>query len=461
VADSCVNGRCTKEGNPCRTCGLPCLDVAGRASRVYCSKRCQGRRGRKRGIKPAIANCLVCGVGIPQDLKSPGRVKELCSPRCRRARMGRGKPDVIPCKSCGAPVPQDVNAKGRPRTTCSKECRDRASAIPRNCRRCGVEFLSGEGRQFCSDRCRWPSQLSDPVNCSVCGGLFTRAHHTNKTCSTKCREVAVANAVAATVRRNSQRAAVYKCLNCGEDFKRKRYASGAYSRQEKYCSRECAFEARRMGKPCARRPSEAARGLAGWFLSWGDDQWPAMSRCPDCGGRFCSQKQADSESHEKCHSCQKQAKKPDIIPCKSCGAPVTQVGHGRRFCTDCAWSRESERRRASRRKHRERHGNACTFRQRCKRYGAPYTKVSRQAVMERGGWVCQLCGAALLRSFVTIAGTRTPHPRCPTIDHIVPLSFGPTSPGHVFDNCQAACWACNCERGTQDADSFARRKATR
>ena len=106
------------------------------------------------------------------------------------------------------------------------------------------------------------------------------------------------------------------------------------------------------------------------------------------------------------------------------------------------------------------HGNDCTFRQRCKKYGCPYTKVSKQAVMERDDWKCRLCGHKLLDKFTTVIGTRTPHPRSPTIDHVVPLSFGPSSPGHVFDNCQAACWKCNCERGTEDADSFAARKAT-
>lgn len=92
-------------------------------------------------------------------------------------------------------------------------------------------------------------------------------------------------------------------------------------------------------------------------------------------------------------------------------------------------------------------------------YSVPYTKVSKVAVMERDGWRCVFCGTRLLNKYTTLLGSRTPHPRSPTIDHIVPLSFGPGTPGHVFDNCQAACWACNCERGTEDVDSFAARKA--
>jgi 5-methylcytosine-specific restriction endonuclease McrA len=87
--------------------------------------------------------------------------------------------------------------------------------------------------------------------------------------------------------------------------------------------------------------------------------------------------------------------------------------------------------------------------------------VTRSAVMDRDGWECQLCGSPLLESFCKIPGTNTPHPRSPTIDHIIPLSHGAASPGHVFDNCQAACWQCNCQRGAESVDSFARRKATR
>lgn len=80
--------------------------------------------------------------------------------------------------------------------------------------------------------------------------------------------------------------------------------------------------------------------------------------------------------------------------------------------------------------------------------------------MNRDKWKCQLCGDNLLDRYTTIMGTRTPHPRSPTIDHIVPLSFGPTSPGHVFDNCQAACFECNSHRGTKSIDSFVPRNAT-
>lgn len=80
--------------------------------------------------------------------------------------------------------------------------------------------------------------------------------------------------------------------------------------------------------------------------------------------------------------------------------------------------------------------------------------------MDRDGWKCQICGESLLRGYTLLPGTRTPHPLSPTIDHIVPLSFGPSSPGHVIDNCQAACWECNCRRGATPLDSFAPSNAT-
>ena len=67
--------------------------------------------------------------------------------------------------------------------------------------------------------------------------------------------------------------------------------------------------------------------------------------------------------------------------------------------------------------------------------GAYVADVYRRKIFERDGWRCQICSKAVLRS------KAVPHPRAPTIDHIIPLARGGT---HEPANAQLACFACNC-----------------
>ena len=393
--------------------------------------------------------CPVCGGDVPPSLGCKPR--KYCSPACRQSSCkgihGRNQKPHF-CVECGTQVP--YSGRGPRRGLKCHQCKRAAekqrlskAAKPRQCLRCGQSFRSPYRKKFCSHRCQHGGvgkKHGDIVPCKTCGLGFRRSRPGQVYCSRRC----------------AQPPGVYTCLNCGAEFRKRRYKSGSVSCQKKYCSRDCAFEARRLKKSCAQRPLEVAGKLAKWFLSWGDDQWPATSHCRACGDQFCAQRRASDEKHEKCMSCRNKESKTDR-PCPGCGCVLPRR---RRWCANCSARRSKDQRRKNKRARRKKHGNDCTFRKRCKKYGVPYTKVSRQAVMERDGWRCQLCSVKLLASFTTIVGTKTPHPRSPTIDHIVPLSFGPGSPGHVFDNCQAACWACNCERGAEDADSFARRKAT-
>jgi 5-methylcytosine-specific restriction endonuclease McrA len=101
------------------------------------------------------------------------------------------------------------------------------------------------------------------------------------------------------------------------------------------------------------------------------------------------------------------------------------------------------------RKRRKRRGDGWLSRReyaiklRCEGWGVPYTKVSRSRVFNRDGWVCQLCGQPIDRA------VRFPKPHSASIDHIVPLSHGPGTPGHVLSNCQAAHFGCNASKGNR------------
>lgn len=66
--------------------------------------------------------------------------------------------------------------------------------------------------------------------------------------------------------------------------------------------------------------------------------------------------------------------------------------------------------------------------------------VWRAAVFERDGFRCKLCGGRLAMK------QKAPHPKSPTIDHVIPLSLGGT---HEPANCQSAHFWCNSAKGNR------------
>jgi hypothetical protein len=67
-------------------------------------------------------------------------------------------------------------------------------------------------------------------------------------------------------------------------------------------------------------------------------------------------------------------------------------------------------------------------------------KVNLLAVLDRDGWVCQMCGKDTPES---LRGST--HPLAPEVDHIVPISRGGR---HVYENLQCACRKCNGSKGS-------------
>lgn len=396
----CVNGRCTKEGGACLICGRKCPP--------------------SRGVKP----------------------RSYCSARCSKAAQGRPpKPQSVPCGGCGKTVVQ--KSRGPTVQFCSSACRGSRVGGARICRGCGNEFRFIGPKQFCSDECRWPSR--HPVKCKACGREFVRKRSKQVCCSWHCCGTLAG-------KRSEGRTKKYICLNCGVEFQKKKYKDGSRSCQKKYCSRDCAFEARRLKKPCAVRPREIGGKLASWFLSWGDDYFPYVYKCCECGASL--QQKKDSAKHEKCWSCR--ARKDRF--CIDCGSPELASLSVKR-CEPCREAAKAALKKRQRRQRKRRHGNSHTIRKRCRHHNAPYTPVSRKKIFDRDNWTCQLCGMRLLARY-----TRLPdggvHGLSPTVDHIIPLARGPDGPGHVESNCQAACWGCNTEKGAADPDSFAAGKAT-
>ncbi len=344
-------------------------------------------RDVKSRAKDGYHTCQKCGCWLPQKVGRAGRLRKYCD-QCNSRHRSEKPAD---CRVCGKPVPRGAGTgRGRRRVTCSQECRrtlDLKQKSPKRikkCVKCSGLFWGYSKKQFCSEQCRWPRRLCDTVKCNVCGVGFVRSHNTQRCCSDKCRKEAISRNIASNAVKSKARAKTLQCLCCGRPFRKKATGRNA----GKYCSRECAFEARRLRLPCAtvnnRAGSPLYGQLAAWFHSW------------------------DSDTE-----------------------PVQNVGHRR---GGHKW--------------------------RCIKYGCEHQKFSLKSIFNRDGWVCQICREPLLPKWTKVGESESPHPRSPTIDHIVPLSFGPTSPGHVPSNVQACCWECNSRKGNRP-NSFAVAQATR
>lgn len=308
-------------------------------------------------------SCPICASPVPPSLGFKPRT--YCSRECLRASSRPPKPAFVPCNSCGEPVPQNLRSKGRPRNKCSEECRRQCKTRQRRihektCLRCGKLFLGVKNAMFCGESCRYKHRLVIKP-CERCGRDFKQRRHDSRFCSNDC---------SLTVLRKSRRsrpAKLRQCMCCHKPFRKRRNRNAG-----KYCSRACAFEARRLKLPCAvftrRYDSPLYAQLAAWFSSWGND-----------------------------------AQNPLFVD--------------------------------------EAQGTG--YRSRCLRYGCHFQSFSRRSIFVRDSWRCQICHRDLLRRWTVIGETATPHPRNPTIDHIVPLSCGPSGPGHRPNNVQAACWECN------------------
>jgi len=74
--------------------------------------------------------------------------------------------------------------------------------------------------------------------------------------------------------------------------------------------------------------------------------------------------------------------------------------------------------------------------------GARRERVSTAAVLRRDGYRCAICGGKL-----AMAET-VPHPKAPTLDHILPVANGGS---HTMANLRAAHFSCHTKRGNRGA----------
>jgi hypothetical protein len=176
--------------------------------------------------------------------------------------------------------------------------------------------------------------------------------------------------------------------------------------------------------------------------------------CPGCSPRNAEKPPSKSKSDldwRHCRTCESWISRPGRVYCTSECNPSKAFLSGRRLCGCGAeldkWERFCAACRPDvlaegKRRYRRRSG-AGSHRGRARRNGVYYEPVVRWRVLERDNWMCGICGSAIDRAL------KYPHPRCASLDHVIPLSvcadlpFGPEH-GHSYLNTQAAHWDCNC-----------------
>lgn len=274
--------------------------------------------------------------------------------------------------------------------------------------------------------------------CQRCGKSYSTNKETSKHCSRECYMAVVG-------RKN------HNCQYCGKDFMPKG------SDRTTFCSRECAFEWRRQVG------FEITCVLCGQLFTSGmvistkcqsckDAEILPMSECEICG-QPCNRRDAKTCSDEcrkvrasRRRRVQSESKK-ELRPreCSHCKQEfIPEYGNKRRvFCSDkCLHCYQNKI--ASKKK-----GKSINSRARYmlrKAYGDEwvnhYEPINRTKVYTRDGGICGICGKLVAMLKVC------PHPKSPTIDHIVPLSQGGS---HTYENVQLAHFDCNYKKSDTGA----------
>lgn len=287
----------------------------------------------------------------------------------------------------------------------------------RGCVGCGLEFVPSHGNQrYCGAACHPRYARGATKACKRCTALFSTSHANSLYCSEECRAAAWAY-VAAEAR-------VQVCEVCGavvEDARTRRWCSG------------CAVEGKRREQLARMRAKSAPRSCTDCGVEfWRPGKYSGRgARCDDCAAVWVPR------VYPVCRLSQRPKPRLFIAGfCRACGVAVVAAPYGGsgafeplrvRYC-----SRECSER-ANRR--------AARSRRRARLKGARVDEnVSPQRVFERDGWICRICRKPVKRE------AQVPHPKAPTLDHIVALALGGA---HSYENAQCAHFICNARKSDQ------------
>jgi hypothetical protein len=161
-------------------------------------------------------------------------------------------------------------------------------------------------------------------------------------------------------------------------------------------------------------------------------KFPRQQVCLVCGIEFesmgkaiCSDACRETRRHEYWQLDNERHRRPVRSGvCPHCGRAFETSNSRQRHCTNKCSNRAAHSRR------------------RVVEAGAYVEDVWRSKVYERDGFMCQLCHKPCKMAAVV------PHPKAPTLDHIIPIAAGGT---HEYANVQLAHFICNSRKGAGDA----------
>lgn len=314
---------------------------------------------------------------------------------------------------------------------------------PKRCDSCKKKKACRNSRQWAlanPDKiaARNASRRKPDSQCVDCGSLVTRSG-TRGPLAKRCLQCHLSYKQKRNKERYASRAKKYthKCQSCGECF-------DADRKHQKTCSAACRAKSKRT-----RFEIECANARCKNKFHITPSQYAK-------GGRCCSDKCKHEHSRLPDAFCQNRAcgKKIDR---RSTGPRGKAFGKDCRkyCCRECAWDHRWGADRP-RRNWSKKHLAAASagalqtsLRKKCKLLGVPYDKeCTRLAVLERDGWICQLCNITCNRTYIIDKKTRRPDWRNAEHDHIVPLTAA-GSLGNVFPNSQCLCRTCNNKKRTR------------
>lgn len=207
---------------------------------------------------------------------------------------------------------------------------------------------------------------------------------------------------------------------------------------QKYCSAECSRAAiqARPKRPRRRRATHARRSKPGTCISCGSNT--GDNRCLRCKACEKSRRIAAKLPVLYVGPPHRRQPRPNRNPvkastrrfksgqCTICQTWFVSLNGDLTCSTGCATIRLSQYRRLAK------------DRRRAVKRKAYVADVWRKTIFERDGYRCHLCAKK------TNPKHKVPHPKAPTIDHIVPLAGGGT---HEPLNCRTACFRCNSLKG--------------
>lgn len=273
-----------------------------------------------------------------------------------------------------------------------------------------------------------------PRQCGACGTQFVPVKRVQGACSKKC---------ARQMRQPLKPLLRLACLRCGTEFQQSQPSA-------RVCSRSCKTALWRTNNPARaaehdrssrtraaeRRPAFSTY-IAKRCVRCGR-AWAARREWTECGACKAADRKEAARIASRALAIAKHKAAGKVVACDECGGKFCPLYGSKIGATPlCMVCSETRKRRA-------RAETSGTNAHRAKLKGAPrrYFNEVKQ-VLERDRWRCQICGQATPKR---LRGTTEPN--APEVDHIVPLAE-PGTPGHVPENCQCSCRACNLAKGAK------------